>query len=60
MTDGDLRYQRLRDKYDAHRESSYATILLTMGDMEWLLGIVEGTKEDLGSRNEKSYNESFQ
>jgi hypothetical protein len=60
MTDGDLRYQRLRDKYDAHRESSYATILLTMGDMEWLLGIVEGAQEDLGSRNEKSYNESFQ
>lgn len=52
MTDSDLRYQRLRDKYDAHRESNYATILLTMGDMEWLLGIVEGTKEDLGDRNE--------
>jgi hypothetical protein len=31
-----------------------------MGDMEWLLGIVEGAQEDLGSRNEKSYNESFQ
>ena len=48
-----MELEKLREKFEAHRERNAATILLTMTEVEWLLSIASQI-------DEQRYNDSFE
>ena len=49
-----MEIEKIREKFEAHRERGAATILLTMTEVEWLLSIAASHLD------EQRYNDSFE